>query len=702
MLKALKIFCIVIGVIIVLIIAAVLIIPQVINPNDYRHDIEQAVAEHTDRTMTIKGDIELSLFPWLGVEVGKTTLSNAPGFGSKPFATIDDMEVRVRLLSLIGDHPEVGTLKLKGLKLNLARNASGKTNWQDLIGGGEPGSGGSGGGRFGHYTIDSVKLGNATINWNDAVNHTHYRIRDANVTVGKVEKGKPFPVKLNFAVDRTKPVLHADVGIKATATIFPKDERYRLDNGAVQIAARGAHLPAQPTRIKAKWKMLGLKRARGTFQLSGLTVNTMGITAHAKLHGQGLNAKPQIRGHLTIPDFSPREVLSRMGRRMNPRDDGVLRHATVSSDIEATSNSAQLDHFQATLDDSHFEGRIAIANFKKGAIHFNLAADQFDTDRYLPATTKKAENVPLAAIDNIRLPGNRLRGLNLDGQLTIGHFTLLGMSAQDIALGVNAANGEMKFSPLSAKLYGGTYKGTLTAEAVGNSGMKLAASQTLDGIHFGPLLQDLLGKKLLSGTASLDIAFNGKGTTVGGLKKTLDGKIKFGVKHGAIEGIDLWSAIRRAEAALKHKKPPKNTGPKRTEFVTMGGSGVIENGVINNNDFHADLPFIHLAGHGTVNLVERDVDYDLKAKIIKIPKIEGRKQLKKLDGHTIPIHFEGDFRSLTAFPHLGDVLKSKVNDEKHKLENKAKDRAKDKKHELEDKVKDRVKHLFHHGDDGKG
>ncbi|HET7307081.1 MAG TPA: AsmA family protein [Gammaproteobacteria bacterium] len=706
MLKALKILGIVIGAIIAVIIVAAVILWLIINPNDYRDNIEAAVARNTDRTLTIKGDISLSLFPWLGVTVGQATLSNAPGFGPEPFATIDNMQVRVRLLSLIGDHPEVGTLELKGLKLNLERNASGKTNWQDLIGGHNKtnGAGGKSNNTLGNITIDSVVMRDATIDWADAKTDSHYHLRSVNVTVGKVQPNQPFPVKMNFGLDSMRPVMHAEIGLRATATIYPDTKQYKLADGMVEVEARGAGLPAEPTHVKANWQNLQLDRPAGTFNLQALKVHTLGIEADAVLQGTDLNSQPKITGVLTVPDFAPREVLAKMGRKVQPEDKTVLQHASLLADIAATKDSLAFKNVQATLDDTHFTGEFDITNFKTHALSFALTADKFDADRYLPAgREKQAKEVPLGAIDAIHLPGSRLQGLNLHGHLAIGTFKLLNMTASNLAFGINAANGAMTLKPLTAKLYGGTYSGTVQAAAAGK-GLKLTTDQTLSAIHFGQLLQDLLGKKLMSGTASLNIAFSGKGDTVGALKQTLDGKVGFKVQHGALEGIDLWSAIRRAYTIVKeHKVPPKTSGGK-TEFVAMSGSGVIDNGVLKNKDFKADLPFMHLTGHGSVNLVQRDVDYDLDAKVIGIPKIEGRTDLAKLKGYTIPIHVEGDFTSLTAFPELPDKIKNRLKNEvKSRLDKKKqnlKSKTDDKKHALEDKLKNKLKNLLNSGDDG--
>ena len=96
-------------------------------------EITQAVKQQTGRDLDLRGDIKLSVFPWLGLELGDTRLSNAPGFGKKPFVKIERVGVKVKLLPLLRSQVIVDKIILDGLQLNLARNQKGVTNWDDLL-----------------------------------------------------------------------------------------------------------------------------------------------------------------------------------------------------------------------------------------------------------------------------------------------------------------------------------------------------------------------------------------------------------------------------------------------------------------------------------------------------------------------------------------------------------------------------------------
>ena len=89
MIRLLKILGIAIAVTLVLAVVAVVVIPLVFDPNDYRDKIAAMIEQRTGRTASIDGELTISVLPWLGVETGAMSLGNAPGFGDAPFAQID-------------------------------------------------------------------------------------------------------------------------------------------------------------------------------------------------------------------------------------------------------------------------------------------------------------------------------------------------------------------------------------------------------------------------------------------------------------------------------------------------------------------------------------------------------------------------------------------------------------------------------------
>ncbi|MCH8337122.1 MAG: AsmA family protein, partial [Proteobacteria bacterium] len=75
--RLLKTLLIIVAGIVGIVIFASLALTLFFDPNDYRDDISAGVKEVTGRDLTIEGDLSLSLFPWLAIEVGRTELGNA-------------------------------------------------------------------------------------------------------------------------------------------------------------------------------------------------------------------------------------------------------------------------------------------------------------------------------------------------------------------------------------------------------------------------------------------------------------------------------------------------------------------------------------------------------------------------------------------------------------------------------------------------
>ncbi len=99
--RILKLLAVFVGALLVLIVVAGLLVALLVDPNDYRDEIAQAVEDATGRELTIEGDLSLSVFPWVAIEVGRTQLGNAEGFGDEPFASFERASLSVKLIPLL-------------------------------------------------------------------------------------------------------------------------------------------------------------------------------------------------------------------------------------------------------------------------------------------------------------------------------------------------------------------------------------------------------------------------------------------------------------------------------------------------------------------------------------------------------------------------------------------------------------------------
>src|SRR5215469_10199004 len=183
--KALKITGIVVGIFVLLVIVLALTLPFLINPNRFKDDIAAAVKEKTGRELVIQGDIKLSIFPWLGLQIGPMELSNAPGFGGAPFAAINETDVHVHFWPLLHRQVEVGEVKLDGLTLDLELDANGHSNWHDMserLAHSTASSAGSSAG--GGLTMEGLSVTDSQVRWTNAEKHQQYNVTDFTLTLG--------------------------------------------------------------------------------------------------------------------------------------------------------------------------------------------------------------------------------------------------------------------------------------------------------------------------------------------------------------------------------------------------------------------------------------------------------------------------------------------------------------------------------------
>lgn len=691
--RPLKIVAISIAVILALIILIAILLPFIITPNDFKPRIAKLVKDKTGRELSIAGDIKLSIFPWLGAQIGSMSLGNAPGFGITPFASINETDVHVRFWPLLRGHIEVGTVKFDGVNLDLERDADGHNNWNDILehykssgSAAQVQSTGAKSSPLENLRIQGLKLSNSGVRWSDAQNHQQFTFSNLDLDMGAFASGKPLRLSMDCDVAGTNPSLTGHVSFKGTLSADLAKKIYSVSNAKLDVNASGDAIAGGQVNAELLWQQAALNMDVGTLALNGLSVNAYGMKLQADLEGQGLMKEPRFNGSLKLAAFSPRAMLQALGHGnlADTRDPQALTQASGSLNFIASPDSASVQNLSFKLDDTTLSGNAAIKDFKTRALAFDLTLDQMNVDRYLPLqkATTPAQPREATDINKVSIPLRTLRSLNLDGQLHIGQLTLLDTHTNNMDVSVSAHQGLVRINPISLQLYGGALNGTVQIDASSDTPIVME-DLTLHDLQSAGLIQDLFKLKRLSGTVNMHIATRGLGPTVSEIRHTLEGRMTFSLKHGAIEGLNVWDAVERAYALAKQLPAPA-AAPDRTEFADMHGSATIKHGVLDNRDFVATLPFMNLSGAGKLDLAELTVDYNLKAHITGTPKPGGRADLGGLSGATIPLRITGTLSNLSVRPDVGDAVRARVQNA-----------IDTKKADLKEKVKNKLQEILH-------
>lgn len=704
MARPFKIFLIVFAVLILLPLALVGAFLATFDPNEYTPQIAAEVERNTGRQLSL-GKVEVSIFPVLGINLEQARLSNAPDFGSEPFAEVRSAAVGIKLLPLLTRrHLEVRKLELDGLRLNLARNKDGTSNWEDLVkamseeqGKDEPTSSAEVTTDIQGYDIAGLSLSDAALTLDDRQAGRIWKVSDLKLETGALRPGEPVDLSAAARVAESALALDAALELKArlrsdaaggalkvedlvlTAdtqrngiTVAAQlDADLLLDSAAKRYQARelkltakasGASLPGGEHEAELNADAL-VDLSTGTGQIQGLRAQLDGVQLTANLELAGLNdQQPRISGPISVPTFNARELLDRLSRTpLHSADPLAFTQLGLDAQLDASDSAAALEQLALNLDGSRFSGRIAIADFARHALRFTLQTEAFDADRYLPPrSAKDAQRQgpdPERDSDAIEVPVETLQALDVVGSLEVGQLGIHGLQLSRARLSIDGPAGSAKTLLLSSQLYGGSGELRMAVNPVAQPTVSLRGR--LASVQLEPLLTALNGKASLRGTGTVAFDLKGAGRTVGALKRDLDGDLSLQLLNGAVKGINVGGMMRQGQALLRGQQAT-DSGPSETDFTSLSISAKASDGVLRSDDLDGRSPAIRLAGSGWVNLAARTLDYTARPTLVETSRGQGGRDLADLSGLTVPLRISGSWDAPKIKLELEDAMKARA------------------------------------------
>jgi AsmA protein len=681
-----------------------------IDPNDYKDDITGAVHDATGRQLTLAGDIELSVFPWLGLTLGEAALSNAPGFGAEPFARVSAVDIKVKLLPLLQKRVEMKTVRLQGLLVALAKDKDGRSNWDDLLA--PPAAAEAPKAEekpaaeqppqappLAALAIGGIELSDARVVWDDQQSGQRVQLDKLALTTGPLSLTDPIDLTLTTNMALKQPALQTPLKLAGQVAFDLAAQRYTVKGLKLELNASGEVLPVSPLAATLAAE-IDTDLAAQRLTVRGLQVAMLGTTLGGDVQVEQLMAAPQATGSIALAAFSPRELVAKLGLPVPQTSDAkALTRAKLNTDFSASLEAATLDKLVLMLDDTQLSGQASVSHFDQPALRFALTVNEIDADRYLPPPAQQTTAPPApaaAAVGAAQLPLDMLRALDVDGNLQLGKLKLANAHLAEIALRIKAKDGMLRLHPLAAQLYGGRYDGNIALD-VRSDTPRIALDEKLASVNVGPLLKDLLGDDKVSGVANVSAQLSATGIEPDAVMKTLNGTAQFSFQDGAVKGVNLGQLIREAYAKVKKKPaPPKTTN--ETDFAEMSGSVKVTNGVVRNDDLQAKSPLLRIAGKGSVDLPKQRIDYLVNASLVESGEGQAGKELEELKALTIPVKVTGSFSDPKFKLDLEPILKAKARQEverqKQKLQDKVDKKVEEEKQRLRDKLKDKLKSLF--------
>ncbi|TWI56606.1 AsmA protein [Pseudomonas duriflava] len=615
------------------------------DPNDYKDEIRELARDKANIELTLKGDIGWSLFPWLGLELHEATIASLDT-PQQPVANVQRLVFSVRVLPLLRRDVEMSDIRVDGLDLTLARDETGKGNWENV---GKPvnaqtkapvadtSSSPQESSRAPvKLDIDSLTVRNSRLDYTDARSGEHYAFEEFGLTTGSIREGTSIPLTLTGTLTSNQPPIKASLALTGNMRFDMALQRFQLENASLSGEAAGEPLAGKLLSYSAEGQIL-VDRAAQIAEWNSLKLSFNQLKALGELKVRDLENEPKLEGGLSMAQTDLRDFLTGIGVTLpEMADANTLKHVEFNTRLAGTRNSLVLEDLNLVLDGSHLSGRVAIEDFTRQALRIDLKGDQFDLDRYLPAkaaTAQQASNearkqevstaeavasqgnsaLPKAPTEHAWsdapfLPVERLRTLDLKATLALNRFTVTRLPIDNASLALNSTDGQLTLSELRGDLFGGRFQANGSLD-VRSATPHIVFSERIAHVPVDKILEAQGQEPPLRGALDLDADLTARGNSQKAWMDSLDGTARFRISNGVLANANLESQLCQGIALLNREALSQVYSGQDTPFREFSGSLTIVDGVASNRDLIARIPGLTAKGNGAIDLRVLGLDY---------------------------------------------------------------------------------------------
>ena len=478
------------GLTLILVVTAILIVAGALmyfDPNQHKDFIISKVEKATGRSFAITGDIEMTFYPWLGLEADGITLGNANGFGDQPFLHAGLVAMRIKTMPLFKKQYELDTLRVHGLAVNLAKNEQGVTNWDDLVSD-KPGKK-QDPLQFAAVVLGGVDIKDAQITWQDKTVDQVIKIMDLNVTTGELIYGAPVNLKVALKAEANKPAVKSDLKLDGVLNYDLDTEIYSFKPIELTAILSGKDVPGGSADLVFKAAVESNLKT-DTVQVNDLSLKVLGTSIDGVLTANQVSSgKPDTSAQLAVKSDDITRLLGILDPALASE---LTRLSDRSVDIKLNlsanpgQGNVQISQFDAKLLGANIQGQVDAGNLQSNTPSAKGKLKATGPD--LPALIQVAGQFETGKEPKLREYGQRL------SKVAEKSFDI---SAEfDADLG----SGNVLVPTLAVKTLGITANGQLDAKGMNTSSGKVEGKFSLHGEQLAAVLtafdQKALGEVL--------------------------------------------------------------------------------------------------------------------------------------------------------------------------------------------------------------
>ncbi|MEZ8022942.1 MULTISPECIES: AsmA family protein [unclassified Vibrio] len=697
------------------VVAAILALVLLVNPNQFKPLIVEQAQKHTGLELVIEGDISWQFFPSIGFELGQTELRNPEGFTQPNLFKVDTVGVDVSVTPLFSNQLEIGNITLDGAEFYLETLKDGRKNIDALTQASAPQESEPAAGTSSESApAPQEQTTTDASGW--TINLAGVTVSNALFEMDDKQAGsftKLYDVSLNlseFAVDTWTTATFAASGENNQQKFSAQGSaEFKLAEGFASYALRNIDLNAKfndpATSIESA--KIGLN----TFEFDKVNQLTYAVIGNAA----GLDLDLKGGGELTVDSAISKVTLNKLTLDSTFKGDTLPQSpmkvdmlSDLSFDLNKSHLSFVLEKLQANAIALDGKADVILSEIPK--VRFSLHSPNIDLDEFLGLgnTTETASTAPSGSAGGstsssgssdpakeVEPDLSALKTLDVKGDITIDKFKANNAKMQNVKTAFSVNRGIAELTSFTSNLYQGSISATAKLDAR-KTPATYTAKKKIKGVKVQPLLVDVADNDMLEGTGNIDVNVKGKSLTPTGIKKNLVGTIAINFEDGAVNGINVAQLIRENYAKIKGEKVESTNEAQKTDFSAMKATLKVDKGWVSTNDLSAQSPLLRVTGQGKANFINETVDFLVRTSIVGSLEGQGGKSIDDLKDVTIPIKVTGQWAAPKFALVFDDVLKQKAQKEidrgLEKLDEKYGDKIKDEK--TRDAVNGLLKGLF--------
>tara|TARA_R110001583_G_scaffold126933_3_gene278511 strand:- start:846 stop:2981 length:2136 start_codon:yes stop_codon:yes gene_type:complete len=630
-----------------LIVLAVGLLLVLVDPNDFKPELQSLARDKGQLDLQIKGDIGWSLFPNIALSLPALDVHRLDG---QPLASLQRAEISVRLLPLLSGNLQMSGVLLDGLKLDWSVPAAKAEQQRPTDPEAKPAESPAAAALL--FDIGQVQISNAQIRYADPAQGQIIELRNLNLSAEELVSGQYFPLAIDFELallgESTTAEWVAKTRLQTELMLDLVAQKFNARALQLQLGLAGAAF-SKPIDLSISAD-LEVDQGRDSLEVKGLKLALANLLLNADLKVVGVAEQPLVTGALQIPAFDLKQLLAALGQpEIRTRDDAVLRRVGFAAALVGPAGVLGLDALKLTLDQTRFSGSLSYT-LQSGAQTIKLTGDTIDVDRYLPpASDAQADSSAKAEVAGERyskeplLPIETLRALPLiDADLGLATLKASGMLIEQLKLQLTAEAGLIRIKQVAGKLYQGSFDNSVILDAR-KTPLRLEIKKQITDIQLGKMLMDLAEMDRFSGQFSMQGGYQAQGNSIYDIVHSLDGNMSLGLKQGRLKGVDLGDTLCRGILQLKGQQPPAESAQGYTEFSNLGATAKITKGVVTNHDLKASLVGISLLGDGLVDLPAEALDYGVELTVLQDFASDNCRIDEKLHNLALPLRCKGGF-----------------------------------------------------------